>query len=121
MTPLWPAALPRHALRAGYEERPRAATVAFEPDAGEAIERPRFTVAMTEIAASMRMTGDQYALFRAFVRDELGGGAHAFLAMHPARGEQRLMKLSGEPRYAARPLAGDWWIVSFTMIDIGGD
>ncbi len=39
--PAWPAALPRHVRRDGYEEAPAMRFASFASDAGPAIVRPK--------------------------------------------------------------------------------
>lgn len=119
MTALWPATLPQHALRDGYEEAPRNNVVAFEPDDGPPIERPKRSVAMTDLATTMRMTATQYDLFIDFVRRDLSEGTASFLMPHPRRRDQALVRMTGQPRWQAKP-RGDHWIVSFALTEIGG-
>lgn len=120
MTPLWPAALPQFVLRDGYQEAPRNNIVAFEPDDGPPIERPKRSVPMTDLSIRMRMTSVQYDLFLDFARNDLAEGTASFLMAHPRRRTQVLVRLAGQPRWQAAP-RGDHWLLSFDLVVIGGN
>ncbi len=116
---IWPASLPQHALRQGYEERPKRGVRAFEPDSGAPVERPAGTVRLATIAAAFRMSGAQLSTFETFVARDLAGGTFDFLMTHPRTGEQVTMRLIGDPPYQVRSSAGDFWTVALTLLEQG--
>jgi hypothetical protein len=75
---LWPEALPRLFLLAGYSETVPDGLLRSENDAGPAKVRRRSSASIWEASGAMSMSAAQYAAFRAFLDDDLGGGALPF-------------------------------------------
>lgn len=119
MTAIWPASLPQYVLSGDYGEAPRMAAVSFDSDTGPAIDRPKGTVKLTDIACSVVMTDEQLGTFEDFVHTDLGQATQPFYARHPRKGEQAKVKLVGRPPYQIAEVVPGSWRVSFKLLVIG--
>jgi len=120
MTAIWPSSLPQCPLRGTFDETPKMSRVQFESDTGPAIERPRGTVRLAEIAMAFRMTKDQAATFEDFVFTDLAQATADFMFTHPRKHEQVRMRMTGGDRpYQIQQMAPGKYQVSFSALVIG--
>lgn len=119
MTAIWPSSLPEYVLFDGYGEQPRMANAAFESDVGPPIERPRGTVALTDISMTMVMSDEQLETFEDFVFTDLAQATADFMVTHPRRRVQVRVRIKGRPPYQIAEYSPGFWRVSFQYTVIG--
>lgn len=97
----WPAGLPCQPEVGSWQETFQSDVVRFQPEAGPPILRRRSTVQTFTASASFVFTREQYAIFRAWYRGDLSGGALRFSYDHPVTGEAMEWTFEGEPQMSA--------------------
>jgi hypothetical protein len=80
--PRWPVALPRQMMLEGQGEKLPDGLLRSDNDAGPAKVRRRSSATPWEMAGTFRMTHAQYDAFRAFVDQDIAGGALPFEFPH---------------------------------------
>lgn len=103
--PVWPAGLPSAPQRDTFRiSRPHNRPVSTEFEAGNTRDRPRGTIQFRMVDMEIRMTPAQFALFDAFVTDDLARGTKRFTmpVWSGAAMVERTVKLSGEARFTTR-------------------
>lgn len=119
MTAIWPSSLPEFVLSDGYGEQPRMPNVEFPTDTGAPIERPKGTVKLTDITASMIMSDEQFATFEDFVFTDIAQATADFMVTHPRRRVQVRVRIKGRPPYQIAEYCPGFWRVSFQYTVIG--
>lgn len=103
--PTWPVGVPSAPQRDSFRiSRPHNRVLSTEFEAGNTRDRPRGTVQYRMVDMDIRMTPAQFALFDAFVTDDLAKGTKRF-AMPIWSGAamvERTVKLSGEEKFRTR-------------------
>ncbi len=95
------------------------ANAAFESDTGPPIERPKGTVKLTDMSASMIMSTEQVADFDEFVFDDLVQATGDFTFPHPRTGDSVRVRIKGRPPYQIAEHSPGFWRVSFQLVVIG--
>ena len=103
--PVWPAGVPSAPQRASLQiSRAFNAPVSTEMEGGNTRERPRGTLQYRLMSFDIRMTPAKFALFDAFVSDDLARGTKRFdmPIWDGAALSTKTVKLSGETRFTTR-------------------
>lgn len=116
MVAVWPETLPPFLLLDGASEGAGDAILEYAPDTGPSITRRRTTAAARPLSGSMMMRGDQLAIFREFIKDDISQCSLPFEFPDQTSEGTMLVKFpkDGLPRWA--PAGGDNWRVSFSLI-----
>lgn len=75
---VWPATLPQRFEVDGYQESMGDGRLRSQTESGFAKVRRRFSIVPRPLAAILVLSSDELAIFEAFVRDTLAGGALPF-------------------------------------------
>lgn len=121
---VWPAGVPFCPRRPdGAEGAALDTRAAFQPEIGQAILRPRMTGRLTAWAMTLvRMTAAEFALFEAFVHDDLRSGSLPFVFRVPGVGGPvaRFQFATGGELYRRRYLPQGLVQVSFDLLQLPG-
>ena len=108
MIPDWPAELPQHVDRDGFEHQAPDGRLRSRTSTGPGKSRLRSRAVAEPITCKMRVTGAQLRLFRQFLADDLAGGTVPFTFPDPYGGLRILVQFGENlPRWTPRP--GDNW------------
>lgn len=118
MTAIWPGSLPQCPL-ADFEETAVGNRVSFQSDTGPSIERPKGTMKMSELRATLRMTSEQVQTFEDFFQNDIAQGTSSFFWKHPRKGEQVKVRITGDRPYSIARLGAGTWTVAFLLLVIG--
>lgn len=102
----WPTSLPQTYLLAGYSETEANSVISSEMEYGPQKRRRRTTAAVRTAEGTMLMTPEQFVAFRAFLNDNIGGGALPFeFPDHMNAGQYWLTRINVQDlRYSRRGL-----------------
>uniref|UniRef100_UPI003BAA154D hypothetical protein n=1 Tax=Stappia sp. TaxID=1870903 RepID=UPI003BAA154D len=115
--PDWPAGVPSAPQRGSFRiSRPFNKPVSSEFEAGNTRDRPRGTLQYRMLAMELRMSAVEFALFDAFVSDDLARGTRRFTmpVWDGAGMVTRTVRLAGEDKFTTRQ-QGRAVMVGFTL------
>jgi hypothetical protein len=110
MTIYWPVALPQTPLRSGLSAQEQDGNVSFQPDAGDAKVRLRFTGVLKDISATFRLTPTQRDALTAFWKTTTARGTLPFTWTDPHDGTSGTFRFTSPPQWSS-PTANVWQAV----------
>ncbi len=120
MAVAWPTGVSQEAAASGTQGGPQDNAASFQPDIGPSIDRQRTTIAPEIIDCTLKpMEPAEYAIFRAWVKDDLKNGVLAFDWIHPitkAATEFRMVRQN--PLFSWSVIGGELISISFRVIEV---
>lgn len=112
-TILWPASLPQNLLQDGYSDTYQDNTIRFQPDAGPAYIRRRYTAVATTVTGRLLLTKAQCATLDTFYLSTLEGGALPFEWAHPRTGTTANLQFQSPPKFSVA--SGELYYVDMAL------
>lgn len=112
MAEIWPAQLQDFVNEQSFSLEIGSTTIRSETEIGPGKVRRRFTKSVDKMNVSINLTQALYDTFYTFYDVDLNGGANTFLFNHPISGEQKEMRIMGQPTFS--PLGGGNFVVNMT-------
>ena len=112
MTAAWPVTLPPYPLQDGYSAGEPNGLISSPRDQGPPKVRRRHTAAVTPVQCSWKLSEAQKATLRAFVRDDLSGGALPFEWPNPESPGNTCMARFNPERLPTYAPAGARWLAT---------
>lgn len=111
----YPSTLPQYVNQAGFSHSPENPVISTDTDIGPKKRRLRYTAVPEYFSGTLRLTEEQYAIFRTFWKDTLVYGALEFNWVHPL--DRIPVEVRMTDSYKAVPVGIEWDVtISFEVM-----